>query len=201
MLLLKFQKNLNWIDHQQKSKGKGDKMDIEQMLREHLEKSARIRFRELDIESLKEKLRFRGKINIETEDDVIKGLSMGAKAISNMPVSATNKFHSSTEDAAMNYRDEVINTNSFNIEQVKSSISNIEFELEPLRKAVQQVDIFLDGLTDRERFIAEKFYIHAWTWEEVTCYYNKEMPVTKQKWALKDVKNNLIEKMKRISQN
>lgn len=176
-------------------------MDIEQMLREHLEKSARIRFRELDIESLKEKLRYRGKLNIETQEDVIQGLSMSAKSISDMPVAPTNAFHSSTEDAAMKYRDEVINSNMFDLEEIKSRISSIEIALDPLRKEVQQVDIFLDGLTDRERFVAEKFYIHAWTWEEVTCYYNKEMPVTKQKWALKDVKNNLIEKMKRISQN
>jgi len=174
-------------------------MNIEDMLKNYLEKKARIRFKELDIEYLKENLLLNKSVNGETKEDIIEGICMSAKAMSDIPVRKSGGFYSITEEAAITCDEEFLKSNASDYKQIVSKINSIDYELEPIKREVQQVEIFLDGLTEKERFIAEKFYIQSWTWEEVVNYYNQEMPISKGLRSLKSIKQSLLKKIERIS--
>jgi predicted RNase H-like nuclease (RuvC/YqgF family) len=173
------------------------KQQIESLLRTYLEKKARIKSLELDIENLRNTLDHQGQVYIEPLADAIEGMSMKAKSITDMPTGGQSEYQSSTERVALTCRR--VHNNSFDTEDIHIKINELTNKINELMPDVERVDIFLSGLTDREKFIADKFYINAWTWEEVTYYYNEHMPVTKQKRALKDVRDDLLNKIERIS--
>jgi hypothetical protein len=171
--------------------------EIEKLLRSYLEKKSRMRFIELDIEGLQNMLAYQGKESGESKDKAIEGLSLHASVISDMPGGGNKEYQSSTERVALTIDNR--QDNHFDTDAVYSKINTLQREYKDIEVDVRKADIFLDSLTEKERFIAEKFYIHRWTWEEVTQYYNQKMPIARQKNALKECQLQLLEKIKRVS--
>lgn len=174
--------------------------EIENLLRTYLEKKSRIKFLELDIEGLKKMLEYKGTKHTVTKEEAIESIVLKPNIITDTPKgNGTSEYQSSTEKAALNYEKEMEHINNFDTDKIYSKIRQLQKEIDILKVDVNKVDIFLSGLTEREKFIAEKFYIHGWTWEEVTYYYNQKFPIAKGIRALKDYRNSLIEKINRIS--
>lgn len=95
-----------------------------------------------------------------------------------------------TQFAALGYR-----------EQIKREQSILEKEIFRLQKRVRHVEILLGALTPRERLIIQAFYIDGQTWDEVVERFTREMPSGRGKTTLKAMRDQILKKLLRISED
>lgn len=173
-------------------------MTIENILRTHLEKKARVRFRQLDIEELNKMLEYKDKEYKESHNEAIEGLCMNASVISDMPKSITNKFHSKTETAAMNYREEYIHSNDFDVIEIKGNIEQIKKDIEQDIIEVERVEAMLTSLNYQERFIVEQYYIHGLKWPYVENFYYEKFKEHRHINRLMEIRDSALQKINKL---
>ncbi|MGI6162019.1 MAG: hypothetical protein ACOYJD_08305 [Christensenellales bacterium] len=84
--------------------------------------------------------------------------------------------------------------------EIQREIEQLKRERRIAKRRVAVAERILAGLNDKERFMAEKHYVHKWCWEEVSMQYNL-LPgvIPKGKEAFEKARRPLILKMERIA--
>lgn len=170
-------------------------MDIENLLRKHLEKQAQLSFKTLDKEGLEKILQYHNQSSEESTNEVIESLSLSSIAISDMPKSQTNKFNSVTENTMLHYKDEAP---EIDIIDIKSKINALKAEIEPLDKDVKRVNTFLSGLSKEEFLVINERYIYNQKWEYVSNAYYESFHQPRHIETLKNIRNEAFNKMGRM---
>ncbi|MGE5327989.1 MAG: hypothetical protein ACM3KR_00575 [Deltaproteobacteria bacterium] len=170
-------------------------MDIEYMLRKHLEKKSQLKFKTLDIEGLEKILEYHNKPCEETAEEIIESLSMPAVAISDMPKSRTNKFSSPTENVMFGYTE---NPPEVDIIDIKGRIYRLKIDIEPVKKDVEIVECFLAGLSKEEFLVINEHYVYNQKWDYVANAYYERFRQPRHIETLKNIRNEAFNKMNRM---
>lgn len=153
-------------------------MNIKQMLENYLDQKSKLLSGQADIEELEKMLQYDDVIRAETIQDAIEGECMPAPTLSHIPRSETNKFHSSTENAALNYKSKTWYTSGNQIyylelldrnerKRIQLDILRIKQEILPYEAHVKRVDALLESLNDKENFVITLRYIRGYNQPEV----------------------------------
>jgi len=84
------------------------------------------------------------------------------------------------------------------IRQVEKQIRAKKRELAKKRITVTLVDSAMEGLTDRERFVAERKFIDGMFWRELIEAYKNRFEMLYSKNALRNLSDTALDKMCRI---
>lgn len=155
-------------------------INIEDKLREHKSNLSKILLLECDMR------------RIENEIQTLEPSYISAVQYSDMPKSHTNKFSSVVENTVLE-----IETNQERIQKLKETLWGKVSEREEYRIKVDEVNALLEGLTEEERFIIEKYYFDGLSWPIVAEKYRKEYGMYKTPKTMKEKKREAIEKMRR----
>jgi hypothetical protein len=178
---------------------KGEKrMNIEETLKNYLEKKSRIMVLEIRIDKAKKELELANVKYKENENDTIEALQMSAVTINPDKPAATNKFSSATENAAMFYHQESVYKNDFEIMTIKKDIKKWQNEIDELSREVKEIDIALKSLTKEEEFIIQCFYFERMFWRNIENTYEFNFKLFKDERTLRDIRKTAIEKLKRV---
>lgn len=138
--------------------------EIVQLLRSYKSNLAKIQLYKIEIEGLEEMLAV-GKVSvIEDERDCIEGFCMKANTVTDMPIHKSIK--SSTEKAALSYRDEQ-NWEPEDSYSIRNKIREVKSRKYRLEMEIKQVDTMLTVLSKEQRFIIEQYYIEGYRWPEI----------------------------------
>lgn len=172
-------------------------MNIQKLLKEYRENRAKIRYFMLDVRGLEHLLELEPETHIESDKETIEGICLNAVALSDMPRSVTNKFHSNTETAAISYekQQEYVTPSKPKIRQM---IKDIESRIYPLQQQVKLVeDVLLPCLNVKEEYIIRALYIDEYSWSEIVQNYSDKFDVREER-TLKDIRKYAFAKMESI---
>lgn len=170
-------------------------MQIQEMLRKHLQKKSELAFRNLDLEEIEQLISYHNLVYIEALGECIEGEAMQAPALSAIPPSVTNKFNSKTENVMLNYNP--VHENKIDIIQLKIDKANIERQIAPLRREVETVERLLISLSDKERFVVDLRYIRSYSVNEIVGQFASKFKYG-SKTTIERIEEEAIEKMERI---
>jgi DNA-directed RNA polymerase sigma subunit (sigma70/sigma32) len=168
---------------------------LEEMLKNHLQKKAELAFRKLDIEEIEQRINYHNLVYVEALEECLEGEVMKAATLSDMPKSITNKFSSSTENAALNYN--TVYENKVDIVQLKIDKANTERQIAPLQREVDTVEALLKCLNDKEKFVIDLHCIRQYTIPETVQRFASEFGYGSQT-NVKELKQKALSKMESI---
>ena len=171
------------------------KEDLEGMLRNHLKNEAKLTEIELKQEEYEERLEYAGTVYQDSKEEVIEGMQLAGKAISDMPRSNTNKISDTTYNTAIGYRKELNYINKDDREFLEKKIEQCKAEKNKLYKAVVRVNNILKQLSNEEEFIIKAYYMRKSKWDYVANEYFEEFQKPKSIKQLQTYRDNAIESM------
>lgn len=171
------------------------KEDLEGMLRNHLKNEAKLTEIELKQEEYEERLEYAGTVYQDSKEEVIEGMQLAGKAISDMPRSNTNKISDTTYNTAIGYRKELNYINKDDREFLEKKIEQCKAEKNKLDKAVVRVNNILKQLSNEEEFIIKAYYMRKSKWDYVANEYFEEFQKPKSIKQLQTYRDNAIESM------
>jgi hypothetical protein len=177
-----------------------DIKELEDLLRSHLENKAKINIKKDKIKSLEKLLEYQHSHSQQTHDDVIEELSLHAVTISDMPVDRPNNIRSTTERAALHYKDKHYYRNNYDIEEIKSRIGAVQAEIDVLEGLARQVEILISSLKYEERFIIENYYIEGLKWTQVETFYYDKFRQHRHIGSLQQKRDEALTKMLRMTE-
>lgn len=174
------------------------KEDLEGMLRNHLKNEAKLTEIELKQEEYEERLEYAGTVYQDSKEDVIEGMQLAGKAISDMPRSNTNKISDITHNTAIGYKKELSYINKDDRDFLKRKIEQCKAEKNKLDKAVVRVNNMLKQLSNEEEFIIKAYYMRKSKWDYVANEYYEEFQKPKSINQLLNIRDNAMESMLEI---
>lgn len=171
------------------------KEDLEGMLRNHLKNEAKLTEIELKQEEYEERLEYAGTVYQDSKEEVIEGMQLAGKAISDMPRSNTNKVSDTTYNTAIGYRKELNYINKDDRDFLEKKIEQCKAEKNKLDKAVVRVNNILKQLSNEEEFIIKAYYMRKSKWDYVANEYFEEFQKPKSIKQLQTYRDNAIESM------
>lgn len=174
------------------------KEDIETMLRKLPENEAKKTEIELKIEEYQERLILAGTVYQDTEEDVIQGMQLSAKNISDMPLSITNKTSDTTANTAMSYRKEINYVNKEDRETLERRIEQLETTKKELDREIVRTKNMLNRLSKEEKFIITSYYIEKSKWDYVSNEFFEEYQKPKSIKQLQNIRDEALKKMENI---
>lgn len=183
-------------------------MNIKQMLESYLENQAKVLTGKADIQELEKMLQYDEVIRSEAVNDAIEGECMPAPALSHIPRSETNKFHSSTEDAAINYKDRVWYTSGNEVyylellgqderKRIHLEILQIKKDILPNETHTSRVEALLSSLNDKEHFVITLRCIRGYNISEVIHRFANQFGYG-SKGTIENIEKEALEKMEKI---
>lgn len=170
-------------------------MQIQEMLRKHLQKKSELAFRNLDLEEIEQLISYHNLVYIEALGECIEGEAMQAPALSAIPPSVTNKFNSKTENVMLNYNP--VHENKIDIIQLKIDKANIERQIAPLRREVETVERLLISLSDKEKFVVDMRYIRSYNIEETISLFASQFRYG-SRGTIENIEREALAKMEKI---
>lgn len=171
------------------------KEDLETMLKSYNKKKAQVKELEFKKEEYEERLYYAGKVHEENKDEVIEGMQLSSKGVSEIPHSNTNKISDKTYNTAINYKKEMKHINRENRSFLERKISEIKEEQTVLKKEVERVTNLLSQLSVEEAFIIDMYYINNTKWDYVSQQYVERFKKTKTINQLILIRNNALNSM------
>lgn len=171
------------------------KEDIEIMLRNQLKNEAKKTEIELKIEEYQERLEYAGTVYKDTDKEVIEAMQLSSKAISDMPISVTNKTSDTTANTAMNYEKELNHINKEDREHLERKIQELKIEKNRLDKEIVRVKNMLMQLSEEEEFVIKTYYMKKSKWDYVSQQYCAEFQKPKSINQLLNIRDYAIESM------
>jgi DNA-directed RNA polymerase specialized sigma subunit len=183
-------------------------INIEKLFETYLDKKSIVSTRQQDIKALEKVLEYDEIIKTETRDEAIAGDALQTNVLSQTPRSETNKFHSKTENTALNYKnnawfmigEEVYYRESLSREERKRivcDIIEIKRDILPLETEVNKIDAAMQVLEEKEHYVTELYYIKGYTIEDI-----RQVFIEKYKYGsrntIKDIKESAVTKMNSI---
>lgn len=168
-------------------------MTLENRLRTHREKTARIAVLELEIEGLQEEIQLSVGIQ-ESDEETIEGMTFRRSL-----ASVGSGEDSKTEKIALNYENEQDKLGkpkdiSILYEQLRSKMS----ELKRLRDETQPIEKALKGITDRQRLIIEEYYFNGNSWYTVGVRHQQVYGNFLARDSCRKIRDKALAKLKRI---
>ena len=117
------------------------------------------------------------------KNDIITAESLQATTIKDMPTSFTNKFSSTVENIVCN---------------IDSQISDAQKEINKLVKDIKTVEILIDTLGAKHKFLLESIYIDELTWNEIGLEYKKRYGFNITKRGMQKFKDIVLNKMCKV---
>lgn len=184
------------------------KLDINELLEKYLENKSKLATAEATIKGLEDMLQCDEQIRNETEMDAIEGDCMPAPVLSDIPKSETNKFHSATENTALNYKNkawyavdneiyylEIIDNNER--KKIQLDILKQKKDKIPYETIVNQVDALMLCLNDKEKYVIDLHCIRQYTIPETVQRFASEFGYGSQT-NVKELKQKALSKMESI---
>lgn len=153
---------------------------IENKLREYKSNLSRLKLIECEIK------------RIENDIELMDPSYISGTAYSQTPKSITNKFNSIVENTVVE-----IEKNKADMDKLKAELWQLKKDRVILMIKGEYVEALLEGLTEEERFVVEKFYFDGLAWHVVAEKYRKEYGVYKTFKTMKAKRNEALQKMKR----
>ena len=170
-----------------------EEMNLEDRLKTHKEKCARIEVLKLEIEGLRERLQHTG-IH-ETDEETIEGMMLRRTPDG----TGTKSYDSRVERVALKYRDEQEELSqpediTYLYEQIRAK----EGELKRLEEEVLPIQKALEGITDRQRLVITEFYIKGNTWYVVGVKHQQVFGNYIGRDTCRKIRDEALRKMRRI---
>lgn len=129
----------------------------------------------------------------DTNEEYMESISFGSFELSDIPPSVTNNFHSSTENGALNYEQQILNEKK----EMRKAHKDICREIYFIEVILDKIEIGLNALPKHRQEILQMKYWESYTWNEVVeslkksdIFYSKKRI---QEFAKKDMaKLNMI---------
>ena len=169
-------------------------MNIEQQLRSHKEKLARISILQLELDGLEAELSLSTGIT-ESDDETISSLMFRVSQGSG----GNGEVSSKTERIALNYKDEQDRLNQpSDISELYENIRNHKNEIRQLKSDVELIRIAIEGLNEKERLIIVEHYINNNSWNTVSVRYQQIYTYPIMQSGCSKIKKCAFSKLKRI---
>lgn len=123
--------------------------------------------------SKQKKLNENGKI--ESDIEIIAGMSLSTPILSSIPKSITNKYSSITENVALNYL-QFLEPSSLEIAEIEKKISEQKKILTYSFERINLIEQMFLQLNEQEKFIIENIYINCYSLNKTLSMFNKEYP-------------------------
>lgn len=171
---------------------------LEKRLFEHRKNKANIKLLESKVQKLELELYYHNQVaEIESELDVIEGVTVQAQVISDMPRGGTNRFNSVVENYLLRRKENALI--KFDIKRIITDIENIYGAIQDMQKEVQEIDEFIGALGDKQRFVIEKYYIAKIKDTcEVAIMYNAEFKKPLGEERIRQIKLEALREMQEM---
>lgn len=131
---------------------------FEKRLFEHRKNKANIKILESKLQQLDLQLYYHNIPSGETYDECVAGMAIKANILSHMPHSVTNKFTSIVENVVINMNKTELKS-KFNMDCIIEEITCIIKAISILHQRVDEIDMLIDCLGDKHKYVVEKYYI------------------------------------------
>lgn len=169
-------------------------MRIEERLKTYKQDKARMKVLEIKLSELQKYLNN----PVDLRSEMIEGLGLSAAPLDEKPgrVSA-RPIGRPVERITIEVEQEDMRIDALKSE-IASRIVTIQEELDRLRIGIEPIEAALEGLSDRERFVVEQFFIEKLTWYVIRSRFEQRynMPITTR--SLRTDKRNALVKLHRI---
>lgn len=167
---------------------------LEQRLKTHREKTARIAVLELEIQGLEAEINNSTGIH-ETDDETIEGMALRRS----LEGAGGGDNTSKVEKVAMNFRTEQERLQKpQDVSYLYSQIKDKQGELKRLKDETLPIEKALQGLTDKQRLVITEFYIKGNTWYTVGVKHQQVFGGFIVKETCKKIRSEALDKMSRI---
>ena len=169
-------------------------MRIEERLKTYKQDKARMKVLEIKLSELQKYLNN----PVDLRSEIIEGLGLSAAPIDEKPgrVSA-RPIGRPVERITIEVEQEDMRIDALKSE-IASSIVTIQEELDRLRIGIEPVEAALEGLSDRERFVIEQFFIEKLTWYVVRSRFEQRYNMPCSNATLKRDKRSALGKIRKI---
>lgn len=169
-------------------------MTLEDRLKKHREKMARISILELEIQGLEAEVRLSTGIQ-ETDDETIEGMTF-RRALEG---AGGGDNTSKVERVAINYKQEQDKlSRPQEVSYLYDEIRKRQGEMKLLLEDTQPIEKALKGLSDKQKLVVDEFYIKGNSWYAVTVRYQQIYGYPVAKDTCRKIKDKALEKLNRI---
>ncbi|HEY5582909.1 MAG TPA: hypothetical protein VIK78_00235 [Ruminiclostridium sp.] len=173
-------------------------MNIEKVLKQHLENKSRISVLKIKIEKAREELKLANITFKEDERDVIEALQISAVTVKNMPTSKSNGFNSAVENTVLTYHQELICKNNIDVDEIYSNINVWEKEKTKLETETATIEAALCGLTAQEQFVIKMYYFEKLIGSDLQLSFERNFRYKDQE-TIRELRSNALKKLEKLT--
>ena len=169
-------------------------MTLEDRLKTHREKTARIAVLELEVQGLEEEIQYSTGIR-ETDTETIEGMAFRRS----LEGAGSGDNTSKVEKVANNYKAEQDKlAKPQDVSYLYSQIKDKQGELKRLKDETLPIEKALQGITDKQKLIITEFYLRGNSWYTVGVRHQQAFGQFIQKDTCKKIRSAALDKMNRI---